>query len=358
MSPIIHRLAEQDAPEGVRDLRKTGSHPDHWYPLARSADLEPGKVIGTWFAGEPVALVRTETGAVFALEDRCAHRQVPLHQGVVAGEHLRCCYHGWTYDSKGACIAVPYLAKGAPRPTGVRSYPCREAYGMVFVFTGDAARLPAASFPDIPSWSDPAYRTRVLDRTVACHYSFMHENLMDMNHQFLHRRLMGRIRTDFLELRRGDGAVEVDYTFKRAAGRQPLGELFMIGRRRAPTAGRAFDLMTIATRYPYQTLKFWTAGADRPALDLWNVYVPLDRAQRTNRTLGLMMIRKPATPGLVHLLWPFIVWFTEGIFAEDRAIVEAEQAAFDRQGADWNQEVFPVIQALRKLLVDRGVPLD
>ena len=105
--------------------------------------------------------MRTETGAVFALEDRCAHRQVPLHQGVVAGEHLRCCYHGWTYDSKGACIAVPYLAKGAPRPKGVRSYPCREAYGMVFVFTGDAARLPAASFPDIPSWSDPAYRTRI-----------------------------------------------------------------------------------------------------------------------------------------------------------------------------------------------------
>ena len=30
-------------------------------------------------------------------------------------------------------------------------------------------------------------------RTVDCHYSFMHENLLDMNHQFLHRGVVGRI---------------------------------------------------------------------------------------------------------------------------------------------------------------------
>jgi hypothetical protein len=38
--------------------------------------------------------------------------------------------------------------------------------------------------------------------------------------------------------------------------------------------------------------------------------------------------------------------------------VEEEQKAFDRQGADWNQEIFPVIQALRRLLVRRGVALE
>lgn len=348
---------ERAGPTGKRDLRKVGIDPNYWYPLARSRDLPRRKAIGITFAGEPIALVRTESNAVFALEDRCAHRQVPLHAGEVRGEHVQCRYHGWTYDSRGRCVNVPYLDKSKSLPNGVRGYPCREAYGLIFVFPGEAAQMQAAAFPEVPSYASPRYKTRYLDRRVRCHYSFMHENLMDMNHQFLHRRLMGRIRTVFLELRRGENRVEVDYTFSRIAGRQPLGEKFMLGKRPRPSEGRVRDLMTISTNYPYQTLRFWTAGSADPALDLWNVYVPTDPAQHANRTLGLMMIRKPPIPGLIHILWPFIIWFTEGIFAEDRWIVEEEQKAFDRQGADWNQEIFPVIQALRALLLERGVPM-
>ena len=53
-------------------------------------------------------------------------------------------------------------------------------------------------------------------------------------------------------------------------------------------------------------------------------------------------------------MWPFLVFFTERIFAEDREIVEMEQAAHDRQGEDLNQEVFPAIQDLRGLLAACG----
>jgi len=74
---------------------------------------------------------------VFALEDRCAHRQVPLHLGVVSGDDLKCHYHGWTYNRAGKCVNVPYL--GTDRlPTGVKSYPAREVDGLIFVFPGDA----------------------------------------------------------------------------------------------------------------------------------------------------------------------------------------------------------------------------
>ena len=55
--------------------------------------------------------------------------------------------------------------------------------------------------------------------------------------------------------------------------------------------------------------------------------------------------------------WPALVWFTEGIFKEDREIVEMKQRAHDEQGADWNQEVFPVIRDLREVLRENGVPL-
>lgn len=339
------------------DLRKTAIHPDYWYPVARSNVLKSGKMIAITFAGEPVVIARTKSGTLFALENRCAHRQVPLINGVLNGEHLKCGYHCWTYDRTGKCISVPYLDNKQPLPGGVKAYPCREAYGLIFIFPGDATKSESASFPEIPSHEDPHYKTRYLDREVTCHYSFMHENLMDMNHQFLHRRLMGGIKTVLLDLRQGDNWVETDYTFKRVVGKQHVGEKLILKRWTEPDDTGGDDLMTIRTEYPYQTLKFWTAGSEHPALDLWNVYIPVDREQRINHTYGLMMFRKPAIPGLINLFWPFIIWFTEGIFGEDRWIVELEQKAFDEQGADWNQEIFPVIQSLRKLLINKGIPM-
>ena len=93
-------------------------------------------------------------------------------------------------------------------------------------------------------------------------------------------------------------------------------------------------------------------------MNLWIVYVPLDREQRTNRTFGLLSIQRPEKLGfLLDAAWPVLVWFTERIFTEDRAIVEQEQRAHDEQGADWNQEVFPAIRALRALLGRGGIPI-
>ncbi len=339
------------------DLRRVGLHPDFWYPVARSRSLKPGKTLGVRFAGDPIVLARLNDGTCFALEDRCAHRQVPLHAGVVCPKGLRCGYHGWTYDTTGRCVSVPYIGEGEKRPNGVRGYPCREAYGLIFIFTGDPDLAETKPFPEIPTFHNPKFKTRYLDRRVACHYSFMHENLMDMNHQFLHRRLMGGIRTIALGQRAGDNWVEADYSFDRTSGKQSYGELFIIQKRDRKSASAPRDFMTIRTEYPYQTLKFWTAGSKTPALDLWNVYIPVDKEQRVNHTFGMIMIQKPPIPGLIHLLWPVITWFTEGIFKEDRWIVELEQKAFDAQGADWNQEIFPPIIALRDLLARSGVPL-
>lgn len=353
----MHSALAQSRSQEVRDIRKTGIDPDYWYPVARGRDLEKGKTLAVQFAGEPIVLVRTEKGQLYALEDRCAHRQVPLSEGVVRGELLQCGYHCWTYDRTGRCVAVPYLREDQKKPPGVHGYPCREAYGLIFVFPGNAAKASERSFPEIDNFSNPGYKTRYLDRRVDCHYSFMQENLMDMNHQFLHRKLMGWIKTTMLDVRSGEGFVEVDYTFDRVGGRQSFGERFIIGGsgKKQPEAR---DLMTIRTEYPYQILRFWPRGKTEPALDLWNVYIPIDREQRVNHTFGLMMIKRPPIPGILEVLWPMIIWFTEGIFREDRWIVELEQKAFDAQGEDWNNEIFPPIRALRRLLVDRGVPLE
>ncbi len=338
------------------DTRRVRIHPDHWYPVAWSRELKTAKPLAVRFGGDPVVLVRPKEGDVFALENRCAHRQVPLDVGVVKGCAIRCGYHGWTYDASGKCVDVPYLGKGK-LPNGVKSYPCREAAGLVFIYPGDPANMPA--FPDLSAAESPSYRTRRFGRKINCHYSFMHENLIDMNHQFLHRRLMGQIQPRYLGRKLGEDWLEVQYTLPRTGGKQPLGEAAIFGgKRSADTNGK--DVMTIRTEYPYQTLRIAPAGGGgQPVMDLWIVYVPQDAAQRTIRTFGLLSIAKPGSAlgraGLA-LGWPVLIRFTEAIFKEDRIIVEAEQAAHDAQGSNLNQEVFPVIRELTALLGKNGLP--
>ena len=178
---------------------------------------------------------------------------------------------------------------------------------------------------------------------------------MDMNHQFLHRRQMGKIAPRYLGRRKGDDWLEVDYSFARTGGSQPIGEaLILSSRRGASQVSR--DKMTIRTEYPYQTLRIWTSG-DEPVMDLWIAYTPIGADQKSNRTFGLLSVRRPKIPSLLYMAWPVLVWFTERIFAEDRAIVEMEQDAYDKQGADWNEELFPPILDLRALLAANGEDL-
>ncbi len=341
------------------DIRRVGLHPDFWYPLARSRDVAPGQTWLTTFGGEPIVLARGESGNVFALDDRCAHRQFPLHKGVVCGELLKCAYHAWSYHADGRVAGIPYMPKDACRPAGVRSYACREAYGHVFVFTGDREKADSVPFPHLPGFHSSKRRTMHFRRKVDCHYSFMHENLMDMNHQFLHRGIMGTLHPTLIDFTQGNDWVEARYRFRRAGGHGDRGaNLLLAGRRAAhETAQPAGDVMTIRTQYPYQTLRICRAGSDDPAFELWTAYVPHDREQRSHVSVGLLMIEKPSVPGLIHLFWPVIRRFAEAVFKEDRMAVEAEQRAYDAQRADWNQEVNPVILALRDVLIRNGVPM-
>lgn len=337
------------------DLRRVGINPNFWYPVAVSGSVSKNKTFAARFAGERIALYRGESGTVHALEDRCAHRQVPLSMGVVEGEALRCCYHAWAYRGNGNIFQIPYLPKGADRPPrGVRSYPVREAYGLVFVFPGDPAKATATALPELPEFHSPKHKTMRFSRTVHCHYSFLHENLLDMNHQFLHRSVLGRIQPHLLGYESGSQFVQARYRFTHVAGKKDRGAGLLAAE---GIGGTSPDLITIRTEYPYQSLQLVHENAELPTFSLWVAYVPEDAEQRTNHSYGLLMIEKPSIPGAIHLAWPFIRRFTERVFAEDRMAVEAEQRAWDEQGADWNQEVFPLIQDVREVLRNNGVPI-
>ena len=47
-----------------------------------------------------IAVFRTSSDEVFALFDRCPHKQGPLSQGIVHGDRVTCPLHNWVIDMK------------------------------------------------------------------------------------------------------------------------------------------------------------------------------------------------------------------------------------------------------------------
>lgn len=69
-----------------------------------AAELASAEVAPAMHAGEPVAVVRTATGRLYVLPDRCPHDGGPISDGFVEGEHVVCARHGWEIDAcSGSC---------------------------------------------------------------------------------------------------------------------------------------------------------------------------------------------------------------------------------------------------------------
>lgn len=45
-----------------------------------------------------IAVFRTQDDQIFAIENRCPHRQGPLSEGIVHGASVTCPLHNWVFD--------------------------------------------------------------------------------------------------------------------------------------------------------------------------------------------------------------------------------------------------------------------
>src|SRR5689334_25439651 len=84
--------------------------PKSWYPLCRSSELKPQRVMKCAAFGDSWAVFRTESGRVGAVRAECAHMGADLSRGQVAGERLQCPLHEWEYSSSGVCEHIPAVA--------------------------------------------------------------------------------------------------------------------------------------------------------------------------------------------------------------------------------------------------------
>ena len=78
-----------------------------WNPIARLEDIAPGTAKPIKILDEDFTLYRGESGEVYLVDFKCAHRGTQLSLGWVLGDTLRCRYHGWRYDGTGQCIEQP-----------------------------------------------------------------------------------------------------------------------------------------------------------------------------------------------------------------------------------------------------------
>ncbi len=186
-----------ELPEGVRKLRDTWAayrkadlgFRNHWYPICWAYELLGGRPLAQKLLGEPIIVRRVE-GSVHALEDRCAHRRVPLSKRFECHtkDTVTCWYHGFTYDWRDGKLKTILTDPDNELigKVGIKSYPVEEAKGLVFVFVGDQAPPPLGD--DLPPGfldDDRALNGRRI--VVASNWRWATENGIDSTHIYIHR---------------------------------------------------------------------------------------------------------------------------------------------------------------------------
>ncbi|XP_030528013.1 chlorophyllide a oxygenase, chloroplastic [Rhodamnia argentea] len=147
-----------------------------WYPVAFSADLKDDTMMPIDCFEEPWVLFRGKDGKPGCVQNTCAHRACPLHLGSVNEGRIQCPYHGWEYSTDGKCKKMPSTRMVDVR---IRSLPCFEQEGMIWIWPGDDA--PDAILPSLlPPSGFVVHAEIVMELPVE--HGLLLDNLLDLAH--------------------------------------------------------------------------------------------------------------------------------------------------------------------------------
>lgn len=186
-----------------QSLSKAPKFPRTWVPLASVFELDPDRPTRVKFLGQSYVAYQDNDKHWVVVDDTCPHRLAPLSEGRVDRERnlLECAYHGWGFDSQGACQRIPqvddvaFRAAQAKSRCHVRSYSVIVEKNTLFAWVWPEDPLSVANVPEahpetmmhgVPE--EPGTYTRDLPYG----WDTLLENIVDPSHvPFAHHGLQG-----------------------------------------------------------------------------------------------------------------------------------------------------------------------
>lgn len=153
-----------------------------WYVAGWDSDIDSAPLART-ICGVPMLFYRKLDRSVVALRDACPHRLLPLSMGFKEGDSLRCKYHGLLIGPDGAAQEMPLKDAPVNRRVCAEAYVTHEKHRFVWVWIGDRDKADPALIPDLWPCSAEGW---VFDGDyyhIACDYRLMIDNLMDLTHE-------------------------------------------------------------------------------------------------------------------------------------------------------------------------------
>lgn len=159
----------------------------YWYPVAFARELAEFPVKRVELLGEHFALWKSPSGRYGIVPEACPHRKASLAYGVVEADGIRCPYHGWVFDTTGACTEQPAERDNTAFQDRVRAQAgaVEEMGGLVWAYVGP---MPAPELPRFDTYVMEGFRD-IGWADLPCNYVQIMENAVDPHHvEFLHGR--------------------------------------------------------------------------------------------------------------------------------------------------------------------------
>jgi nitrite reductase/ring-hydroxylating ferredoxin subunit len=266
----------------------------YWLPslLAEEVPAPDSPPVRVRLLGEDLIAFRDTSGQVGLLGAYCPHRRAPLFLGRNEEHGLRCMYHGWKFDTAGACVDMP----NEPEESNFRfkihqtAYPCEERAGVIWAYLG-----PPEQRPPLPGYEwvrAPAGFQYVSKTYEECNWLQGVEGGVDSSHSsFLHHDksrvrphptldYRGRSRAPRLEV------LTTDYGYVYASIRHLKDE--------QQNYVRVYHFVM-----PFQQMRFFEGYHGRPMLQ-GHLWVPIDDEHTYVYNYLCAADDKPLTLEIIH----------------------------------------------------------
>jgi choline monooxygenase len=175
----------------IQDIEKQAIFRNSWQYACHASEVrELCKVHIFEIAGIPLVVVRGQDNHLRAFYNVCQHRAGPVACDNTTVTHLRCAYHGWTYDLTGQLLVAPEMESTAgfnACDVHLKSVHCCEWQGMVFVHLGESPGAIEEFFAGIIERIKPIDLGRMSFHhretyEVQCHWKVYMDNYLEGYH--------------------------------------------------------------------------------------------------------------------------------------------------------------------------------